>query len=179
MDSWFSDLHLWEEGSIPQERLAWVEIDGLPIEAWKEINFRNVAAKFGRVLEVDEVAFEGSMNTSVGALVLTKHMEDLNEVVEVEVLNRKVKVKVVEDHNRSLLLQSEHSYSDGCFSAEGDPDDILDTDDNDSVKEVLSPGGVDVNVSGTGEMLASELEQKNRRQNEFPIDVEGMDFQSM
>ncbi|KAJ9560860.1 hypothetical protein OSB04_006020 [Centaurea solstitialis] len=135
---WFSDLHLWEEGIIPQERLAWLEIDGLPIEAWNEHNFRNVASKFGRVLEVDDIAFDGSMTSTFGVLILTKQAEDVNSVVRIKVHNNLCKVKVIEDHNRSLELRSAPSFQSD-YNSDGENLDQLIDDVSDTFSDDLVP----------------------------------------
>ncbi|KAJ9542727.1 hypothetical protein OSB04_029233 [Centaurea solstitialis] len=104
LNSWFAEVKMWDKESIFKGRLTWLDLEGLPVEAWSEVTIHNIASAFGNVLEVDPPLFDGSMSNTLGALIHTETMEDINTVVKVKVLNKSCKIKVFEQQNRAIFF---------------------------------------------------------------------------
>ncbi|GKA77848.1 reverse transcriptase domain, reverse transcriptase zinc-binding domain protein, partial [Tanacetum coccineum] len=51
--SWFSSLKLWHNDFNVQERLVWLEIEGVPVRAWYDDTFKSVCKKWGEVMFID------------------------------------------------------------------------------------------------------------------------------
>nr|GEU76445.1 RNA-directed DNA polymerase, eukaryota, reverse transcriptase zinc-binding domain protein [Tanacetum cinerariifolium] len=54
MKSWFSSLEPWYDDFVLNERLIWLEIDGVTIRAWNNDTFKSICRKWGEVLFIDE-----------------------------------------------------------------------------------------------------------------------------
>nr|GEW67594.1 glucose-methanol-choline oxidoreductase, FAD/NAD(P)-binding domain protein [Tanacetum cinerariifolium] len=55
--SWFSVLK--QASFIPEGRIVWVEIEGVPFKLWSKNTFKRFAAKWGKLLDVDDQEEEG------------------------------------------------------------------------------------------------------------------------
>lgn len=49
---WFEWITLWNGNLSQTERLIWLTIEGVPVEAWNDNSFRKIASKWGKVLGV-------------------------------------------------------------------------------------------------------------------------------
>ncbi|PWA40142.1 hypothetical protein CTI12_AA565510 [Artemisia annua] len=52
--SWFSVLVPWDKDFVLNERLVWLEIEGIPIRAWHNDTFKGLCKKWGEVLFIDD-----------------------------------------------------------------------------------------------------------------------------
>ncbi|PWA56335.1 diacylglycerol kinase 1 [Artemisia annua] len=52
--SWFSVLKHASLDFIPDGRMAWVEIDGIPFKFWSDNTFKRIAAKWGELMDMDD-----------------------------------------------------------------------------------------------------------------------------
>nr|GEV53033.1 nucleotide-binding alpha-beta plait domain-containing protein [Tanacetum cinerariifolium] len=52
--SWFSVLKQASFDFIPEGRIVWVEIEGVPFKLWSKNTFKRIAAKWGELLDVDD-----------------------------------------------------------------------------------------------------------------------------
>ncbi|PWA44828.1 hypothetical protein CTI12_AA523020 [Artemisia annua] len=52
--SWFSVLKHASLDFIPDGRMAWVEIDGIPFKFWSDNTFKHIAAKWGELMDMDD-----------------------------------------------------------------------------------------------------------------------------
>ncbi|GKB49781.1 nucleotide-binding alpha-beta plait domain-containing protein, partial [Tanacetum coccineum] len=57
--SWFSVLKQASTDFIPEGRIVWVEIEGVPFKLWSKNTFKRIAAKWGELLDVDDQKEEG------------------------------------------------------------------------------------------------------------------------
>ncbi|GJZ87099.1 RNA-directed DNA polymerase, eukaryota [Tanacetum coccineum] len=54
MESWFSVLKQASLDFIPDGRIVWVEVEGVPFKLWSRNTFKRIAAKWGDLLDVDD-----------------------------------------------------------------------------------------------------------------------------
>ncbi|GJZ14264.1 RNA-directed DNA polymerase, eukaryota [Tanacetum coccineum] len=67
MELYFTQRKLVSHNFIPDERMIWIEIDGLPLNAWTTNAFKKIAGNWGETVFVDEDADENIANgRSVG-----------------------------------------------------------------------------------------------------------------
>ncbi|GKB34242.1 reverse transcriptase domain, reverse transcriptase zinc-binding domain protein [Tanacetum coccineum] len=52
--TWFSTLKPWYDDFVVEERLIWVEIEGVPIRAWNNDTFKEICSRWGEVLFMDD-----------------------------------------------------------------------------------------------------------------------------
>ncbi|GJY06599.1 RNA-directed DNA polymerase, eukaryota [Tanacetum coccineum] len=48
--SWFSNLKPWHDDFVVEERLVWLEIEGVPIWAWENDTFKSICNKWGDMI---------------------------------------------------------------------------------------------------------------------------------
>ncbi|GKB72076.1 RNA-directed DNA polymerase, eukaryota, partial [Tanacetum coccineum] len=51
---WFSSMKPWHDDFVVEERLIWLEIEGVPIRAWHNDTFERICSKWGEVLFTDD-----------------------------------------------------------------------------------------------------------------------------
>nr|GEX22282.1 heat stress transcription factor A-4c-like [Tanacetum cinerariifolium] len=54
IQSWFTSLEPWYDDFVLNERLIWLEIEGVPIRAWHNDTFKSVCRKWGEALFIDD-----------------------------------------------------------------------------------------------------------------------------
>ncbi|GJV69503.1 nucleotide-binding alpha-beta plait domain-containing protein [Tanacetum coccineum] len=52
--SWFSQIKQATMDFMTEERIAWVEVEGIPFKLWSGNTFKRVAAKWGQLLDIDD-----------------------------------------------------------------------------------------------------------------------------
>ncbi|GJU54016.1 nucleotide-binding alpha-beta plait domain-containing protein [Tanacetum coccineum] len=130
---WLSNLDMWNENLEPPGRLTWLEIEGLPTLVWDPETVNRIGAELGVVLEIDDMKFECPMKNSVGVLVLSKCMDDISRSVSIKVNGRIHHIRVVEDRNRSTLLNFPKKTDEE--PSEEETDESSGEDDSDGVSE--------------------------------------------
>ncbi|GJR98227.1 RNA-directed DNA polymerase, eukaryota, reverse transcriptase zinc-binding domain protein [Tanacetum coccineum] len=54
IQSWFTSLEPWYDDFVLNERLIWLEIEGVPIRAWHNDTFKSICRKWGEALFIDD-----------------------------------------------------------------------------------------------------------------------------
>ncbi|GKE09529.1 hypothetical protein Tco_1413080 [Tanacetum coccineum] len=131
LSSWCSNIDMWKEDTEPTGRLTWLELEGLLANARDAENVQKIGDKFGTVLEIDNMEVNGELKNFVGVLILTKTMDDISKCVPLKFNELLCLIRVVEDHNRSFLLnlptESEYGASDdGSLNGDEDSDGVSD-----------------------------------------------------
>lgn len=52
--SWFTTLHHANSKFISDERIVWVDIQGIPLHAWTPNTFRKIGLKWGEVMATND-----------------------------------------------------------------------------------------------------------------------------
>ncbi|GJS44824.1 hypothetical protein Tco_0594945 [Tanacetum coccineum] len=52
--SWFSSMKPWHDDFMVEERLVWLEIEGVPLRAWENNTFKSICSKWGEVIFSDD-----------------------------------------------------------------------------------------------------------------------------
>ncbi|GKB61529.1 nucleotide-binding alpha-beta plait domain-containing protein [Tanacetum coccineum] len=72
--SWFSVIKQAYAEFVPEGRLVWVELDGVPFKFWSGPTFKRIAAKWGELLDVDD--YDESNLHSKRICILSKDNND-------------------------------------------------------------------------------------------------------
>ncbi|GJZ68084.1 reverse transcriptase domain, reverse transcriptase zinc-binding domain protein [Tanacetum coccineum] len=62
--SWFSLLKPWHDDFVVDERLIWLELEGVPLLAWNNVTLKNICSIWGEVLYIDDNDNTNSWTTS-------------------------------------------------------------------------------------------------------------------
>nr|KAJ0213780.1 hypothetical protein LSAT_V11C400196190 [Lactuca sativa] len=93
---WFKWLKMGFNDDVPQERITWVKIYGLPIRFRTEDNIASIANKFGKVLEITNFHWQ-RFDLSCGEVcIITRQNTIIDEEVTVTFENNFYRVGVVE-----------------------------------------------------------------------------------
>ncbi|PWA97712.1 hypothetical protein CTI12_AA026760 [Artemisia annua] len=128
---WMQELSMWKEEAGSPGRLTWLDMEGIPILAWNKQAIRSIASEFGCVLEVDDVDIDSPIMNSIGALIHTFNMAEISTVLPVKINNTIWNVKIAEDHNRSLMLNTPNCLDKNSVEGGDSVDDIQDNGDDD------------------------------------------------
>ncbi|GJW25846.1 RNA-directed DNA polymerase, eukaryota, reverse transcriptase zinc-binding domain protein [Tanacetum coccineum] len=74
--SWFSQLQQASNDFLIDERVAWVDIEGVPLKVWSKSTFSRIASKWGDILHIDQ---EDEVFHSKRICVKTKIVENIYE----------------------------------------------------------------------------------------------------
>ncbi|KAL4555498.1 hypothetical protein LXL04_038119 [Taraxacum kok-saghyz] len=69
-DSWFSVLKLWHNDFVVTERIAWLEVEGIPLLAWCNDTFTKIASKWGDLVFVDNSDVTNRFSVRIGVKTL-------------------------------------------------------------------------------------------------------------
>nr|GFD38968.1 nucleotide-binding alpha-beta plait domain-containing protein [Tanacetum cinerariifolium] len=114
LSSWFSNIDMWKEDMEPTGRLTWLHLEGLPAIAWDAENVQKIGDKFGTVLEIDNMDVNKALKNSMGVLIVTKMMDEISKCVPIRFNECLCLIRVVEDHNRSFLLNLPTEFEYGA-----------------------------------------------------------------
>ncbi|GKE07931.1 nucleotide-binding alpha-beta plait domain-containing protein [Tanacetum coccineum] len=74
--TWFSQLQQASNEFLIEERIAWIDIEGVPLKVWSKNTFNRIAAKWGDILHIDQ---EDEVFHSKRICVKTKLKENIFE----------------------------------------------------------------------------------------------------
>nr|GEZ93367.1 nucleotide-binding alpha-beta plait domain-containing protein [Tanacetum cinerariifolium] len=97
---------MWDENIESHGRITWLEIKGIPAVIWDSNTAWKIRERLGSVLDVDDMDIRHDISNSVGVLIHTKNMGEINKCIPLKVNGRIYHVRIFEDHNRSTLLNN-------------------------------------------------------------------------
>jgi hypothetical protein len=109
-----SDFKPWSlEADSVYERGAWVRCYGVPVHAWNDIFFAELAETQGRLLKIDDVTSNKERMDYARLLLAIPLVKEVNTTVQVLINNKMTNIKICED--------LDHGYgTDACLVECGD-----------------------------------------------------------
>ncbi|KAJ9560951.1 hypothetical protein OSB04_006111 [Centaurea solstitialis] len=121
---WIKDLSKLTPGFRNSERLAWLKVEGLPLQIWKQETFKVIASRWGKVLELHNCELEDSDSAMWGKILIgTCLKERISVISSVKVGNLYYVIRIEEDDG---ALQDTHSMEEESFSQSMEEDDASD-----------------------------------------------------
>ncbi|KAI3508759.1 hypothetical protein L1887_23772 [Cichorium endivia] len=131
----------WGETSTNQfDRIDWLKIIGIPVNAWGDENFEKVAAAFGEVLTMEEHIWN-RYDLAFGKVgVLTTSTNYINKEIQVIIEGKNCKIRVTEvdlelDPFRIAMEESLKEKDEEDWSEDSEFDDDEDDDEDDGISE--------------------------------------------
>ncbi|PWA65865.1 hypothetical protein CTI12_AA333020 [Artemisia annua] len=122
MEWYFTQIHSISDSFMVDERIIWLEIEGLPLCAWTTMAFKKVANAWGEPIFVDDDPTE---NMSIGRVcVKTKLKSTISEVCSVTIKNVSCTVRVKEFSSWVPSLESVDDSIKDIESEDSDNDEI-------------------------------------------------------
>ncbi|GJT61774.1 RNA-directed DNA polymerase, eukaryota [Tanacetum coccineum] len=111
VNSWFHVIQDARIDFVSEERIVWVDIEGIPLSAWSRETFDRIGKKWGETLDLEDNA-----DTSFGRkrlCVKTKHPVSILETFKIVVKGRvfMVRAKELFTWNPTFLGHKEREYS--------------------------------------------------------------------
>lgn len=162
---WFETVKPWSGEAASHERFAWLNCQGIPLNAWNASTFKRIGEIWGRFVLVEEDTLKESSFATGKVLITTKVDGIINKWICLEVGGVKFDVKVVEEKSfyspvtgeiPGLVNNDIQNDSKGTVPAlqqEGEGDE-LDDDDDDMSDIPHGNGGGDL-LSNIGKMGVS------------------------
>ncbi|KAK8598052.1 hypothetical protein V6N13_095444 [Hibiscus sabdariffa] len=105
LGKWFSKVQVWVEDFSVRYRRACIACHGVPIHAWSEGTFSNIAALWGDIISIDERNLKPTSFYKAYFQILTRVSERINETVELVIGSKVFKVFLVKLNLRFLRTQ--------------------------------------------------------------------------
>nr|GEV12839.1 putative RNA-directed DNA polymerase, eukaryota, reverse transcriptase zinc-binding domain protein [Tanacetum cinerariifolium] len=135
--SWFSTLKLWHDDFVVDERLVWLEVEGVPIRAWDDAVFNSICNKWGEVIFSDDS--DSSNRLCKRLCIKSKHSQLLFATIFVTLMKVTYATRVREFCSWTPTFADSDSNCD-----EGGLMDFQDNEAKDSsdVNDAVSVGGI-------------------------------------
>ncbi|KAK9033174.1 hypothetical protein V6N11_018211 [Hibiscus sabdariffa] len=96
LDNWFESVMVWSPRACKLNRRVWLTMYGIPVDAWVDRTFENIASLWGNFVRIDgetsdAVSFERAL-----VLIETDWLCNIDEVIDLEVEGENFEVRVVE-----------------------------------------------------------------------------------
>nr|GEW11707.1 RNA-directed DNA polymerase, eukaryota [Tanacetum cinerariifolium] len=115
INSWFSSLSPWTPHFVVQDRIVWIDVEGIPLRAWSKTTFNRIARKWGELVFMDDSnnANKYSLRICVKTTFFHLIVESLKVIIKgkVYVVRAKEVTRWVPDFREENLDESE-DYSD-------------------------------------------------------------------
>ncbi|KAK8530938.1 hypothetical protein V6N12_013435 [Hibiscus sabdariffa] len=119
LDTWLENIMEWSPSIAMPNRRVWVSACGIPIHAWSVGTFRNIAERWGDLIEVENTTLD-PLNFELSCfLVETDWFYRIEEVIELQVAGNVFQVRVKEV-DVPLILQGDGEGSVGRHQDVGD-----------------------------------------------------------
>lgn len=129
---------LWNGNLSQTERLIWLTIEGVPVEAWNESSLSKITPIWGKVLGVEPAVGDKKLLTKGRVYILTKDFRWINDVVRVKVKRKFADVGVIENMEFNVDFDSE---SEGEDQSRWVPESSMDHYSEDLLMEDEQLGG--------------------------------------
>ncbi|KAK8604716.1 hypothetical protein V6N13_099647 [Hibiscus sabdariffa] len=142
LHSLFKKLSLWSEDVVACNRQIWIACQGIPVHAWSEETFKNIASIWGELISVDENTIKPTSFSRANIHILTNNFDRLNEEILFSVDSKSYRVRIFEFEPsiKPILLW----YEGGASS-----DDVKSRGSSSESSEAMLKSGVNVH-SATG-----------------------------
>nr|GFC79073.1 glucose-methanol-choline oxidoreductase, FAD/NAD(P)-binding domain protein [Tanacetum cinerariifolium] len=118
--SWFSEIRQASLDIIPDGRIVWVEVEGIPLKLWTMNTFKRISTKWGDLIDVDDI--DESYFHSKRLCLYTKSSLNIYENFKI-IFQGKVfwiRTKEVPGWVSDLIEESEEEEQSDVGSLEGD-----------------------------------------------------------
>ncbi|KAJ0865688.1 hypothetical protein HanRHA438_Chr12g0543231 [Helianthus annuus] len=156
---WFSSVETWKGQSVAFERLAWLNIHGVPLHMSGNETFDSVGRCFGKVIHASQRLPEDNLVSSDCVGVLTDSVKRIEEVVTMVEEGKRFRVWVEEERGEWIpdSIENQESFSDiDDFSV---PDINIPIDQSESEKLGSSTGKERKDNSRDPEMVGVNANQ--------------------
>ncbi|GAU27978.1 hypothetical protein TSUD_373730 [Trifolium subterraneum] len=107
--------------SVNYERGAWVRCYGVPLHAWNNIFFAELAETQGRFLDIDDCTVNKERLDYARMLIATSSLKEVNVIEKVLIDDRVVPIRIIEDKNfefadDACLIECEDDNKSQCSS---------------------------------------------------------------
>ncbi|KAK8626220.1 hypothetical protein V6N13_133871 [Hibiscus sabdariffa] len=163
----FSDIKRWHKNFSPDNRVAWVAIQGVPLYAWNTFTFSNIVNKLGELLLLEDEDLLGSDFSFKRAKILTNQLNFIEETFDLSCEGEVFSVHVREFNfsvwsNLDLVVLNEE------MQTKGKVDSVLD-----SICSSESSSRVQSFQQGVNEVHGGDVEEPTDLKNLPSLEVEG------
>jgi hypothetical protein len=96
-EGWFRSILEWSYDLFMDRREVWLRCRGVPLHAWDESLFRQIADRFGSFIEVDPYTANRSKLDIPRVKISLSKMESIDSVISILVMGKTYQVWVVEE----------------------------------------------------------------------------------
>ncbi|KAF7112719.1 hypothetical protein RHSIM_RhsimUnG0200600 [Rhododendron simsii] len=124
---WFDEVNPWNGEQAKRERFAWLACYGMPLNVWNVPSFRAIGSKWGHFIEVDDNTLREKSYEKGRLLIATDNFRKIEGTIQLTV-ERKVYEIIVEEEESFRVVRSSKDFSSSGSEADGEDDDMADSD---------------------------------------------------
>ncbi|KAK8709600.1 hypothetical protein V6N13_060614 [Hibiscus sabdariffa] len=117
LSDWFVKVEPWTSNAPPPYRVTWLVIQGVPLHAWNEKSFSNIANLWGELISIDSGTLNMTNYISGFIQISTKQLSKIDETILLNCKNVKFSVRVFEATDDSRLFGSRKAISDSISTS--------------------------------------------------------------
>ncbi|CAI9292934.1 unnamed protein product [Lactuca saligna] len=142
MDHWIDEKRPWDRNFVPLERLIWVDVEGLPLRAWSKQAFKNILAKWGNILHLDDDLGENVYKKRI--CILSSFQEIISQVIKVSIDGQYfwVRIKQARGWTPSFTWEDKKASSENSNENCNALEDLVDNIHSDNEEGSLDPFGI-------------------------------------
>jgi len=122
LKEWFSSINDWAEEDVCQTRRLWLEIVGVPIHLWSEINIRKIAENWGDVVFVEEETSTKKSFAAAKVVIDSMCLSPIEDEAILQVGNKGFRISVFEAKTAYTIIHTgplEEEDSSSSMKAQG------------------------------------------------------------
>jgi hypothetical protein len=105
-EGWFRSILKWSPELYLDRRSVWLKCRGIPLHAWDEVTFRQLAERLGTFIELDTNTANRSKLDVARVKISTSRMTFIDEQLLISVLDKQFQISVVEEWGRDEIVSS-------------------------------------------------------------------------
>ncbi|GKB76220.1 RNA-directed DNA polymerase, eukaryota [Tanacetum coccineum] len=165
--SWFHEIQEVPRDFVSNERVVWVDIEGVPLYAWKRETFVKIGKKWGELVDIEDASATtfGRKRLCIITTLPSSIIETFKIIIKGKVFM--IRAKELFMWNPSFLDVKEKNYVSDNDSVRGDNNKdglILSSDDEEEEGEFVSSEMEGVAETIFGEDSAASLNHKSTRE---------------
>ncbi|GAU46316.1 hypothetical protein TSUD_243380, partial [Trifolium subterraneum] len=107
INNFLEDVKPWTcDSALCYERGVWVRCFGIPMQAWNNIFFAELAETIGRLLKIDDATFNKDRMDYARFMIATPSLSGINSTAQVLIDNKLTSIRIIEDSDFEPLVEA-------------------------------------------------------------------------
>ncbi|KAK9006450.1 hypothetical protein V6N11_035488 [Hibiscus sabdariffa] len=105
LDNWFESVLVWSPRACKSNRRVWLIMYGIPVHAWADRTFENIASLWGTFVRIDGETSDAVSFERARVLIEMDWLCNIDEVIDLEVEGENFEFRVVETDRGAVQFE--------------------------------------------------------------------------